>query len=690
MDLSARFAALEAGLSEPSIAPIPAAMEDRFAALMADTIPLNDDGNTKIGRPPKGKRALTNAEHQSAHRGRKLVERKRCIAVLDMETDPFNNVTREEIFPFLAVIYSDQFAPIIIWEEDNALFVDRLIREIEGLSDCYTIYAHNGGKFDYMFLVKRLRGKVKFKGRGIMSCRIGNHELRDSFHIIPERLANWKKDDFDYSQLAKGRRGHFRENTIRYCISDCRYLLQIVRKFVDEFGFKLSIGQAALSKLNEHYKVERLGELLDGKLRGVSTDRRDKERYGKSNGQGYFFGGRVACLAGQGHFIGPYKLFDVNSMYPYVMAYVLHPIGNNYSFVEGDAPTENTAFLKLRCNNNGVLVSKTADGETTTGVDHGIFYTTIHEYNTALELGLISDVEILRLINCDKFSSFPRFILPLYERRRETKSRLRDFHQLGITEKSDNSEYDDCKKDDMFGKFLLNNGYGKQCQNPRNYKEHAFTDVEGHPLDVQPGGTDGHGGWGWQAKFKNGSYAIWEKRPYTWNELAGEYVHDSKLRFYNVGCGASITGAARAILMRAIHGASDPIYCDTDSIICRNLSGVTFSDTELGAWKLEKEFEEVIIAGKKLYGAKVKGLPDGHKDRLVIKSKGTEGVTWAELHKMLEGAIIEKALKGPTLTRYDQQFYMRRNIRATARTREKLHGTKSGPTEASLLRVAAD
>ena len=79
-----------------------------------------------------------------------------------------------------------------------------------------------------------------------MAARIGKHELRDSYHIIPEKLANWKKDDFDYSKLARGNRKRFRDEIIRYCINDCAYLLDIVKSFVGTYGLKLSIGQAAI------------------------------------------------------------------------------------------------------------------------------------------------------------------------------------------------------------------------------------------------------------------------------------------------------------------------------------------------------------------------------------------------------------------------------------------------------------
>ena len=58
---------------------------------------------------------------------------------------------------------------MIIWEDHEEKFVDEVLSAIENLPGKYTVYAHNGGKFDYMFLLHRLRGFVSFKGRGLMA-----------------------------------------------------------------------------------------------------------------------------------------------------------------------------------------------------------------------------------------------------------------------------------------------------------------------------------------------------------------------------------------------------------------------------------------------------------------------------------------------------------------------------------------
>jgi len=141
---------------------------------------------------------MSAVERKRRQRGKAQRERAENIAILDMETDPFDAVEEMIIRPFLAVLYSDKFDTVVIWEENEDVFAEKVTAAIEKLPGKFTIYAHNGGRFDFLFLLHKMRGPVAFKGRGIMQAYIGAHELRDSFHIIPERLANWQKEKFDY------------------------------------------------------------------------------------------------------------------------------------------------------------------------------------------------------------------------------------------------------------------------------------------------------------------------------------------------------------------------------------------------------------------------------------------------------------------------------------------------------------
>src|SRR6202020_1341429 len=106
-------------------------------------------------------------------------------------------------------------------------------------------------------------------------------------------------------------------------------------------------------------------------------------------------------------------------------------------------------------------------------------------------------------------------------------------------------------------------------------------------------------------------------------------------RYNNVATAASITGAARAVLLEAIQNSVDPIYCDTDSLICKSLSGVQIHKSILGTWDLEAEFDRVIIAGKKTYACEVRGYPDGHDKRIKVRAKGGSGLKWPDFEAML-------------------------------------------------------
>lgn len=585
-----------------------------------DIIPL------RRGPRTIGDEVMSAAEYARRCRRKKSDEKIERVGVIDMETDPFNSETQATVKPFTACIYTDDFDPIVIWEENFESFVERLIYELERITTPYTFYAHNGGRFDYMFLLHRLRGYIKFKGRGIMVAKIGIHELRDSFHILPEKLAAWKKDNFDYSKMAKSVRAAFRAEIIAYMVSDCRYLLEIVKSFLKEFGFKITIGQAAMFELKKHYKPKCLSAPMDECLRN------------------YFYGGRVECLQGRGVFEGEFKIYDVNSMYPHVMNSYQHPIGNDYWF--GNQVTDNTIFLRVRCRNYGGLVGRDEDGNTTATIERGEFCTTIWEFRTALKHRLIEDIEIVKTLDCLERTDFSKFVGPLYARRELVKIQQEELKNAG---KENTTEFEELKKQNLFLKYILNNAYGKFAQNPRRFTECYITDPGERPPALEKGFPD-------FPIFAGELYDIWE-RP------------TPGIRFLNVGTAASITGAARSILLEAIQGARNPIYCDTDSLICEDLPGFELNQSKLGAWKLETKLDEVIIAGKKLYAYKVRGLADGHSKRITVRSKGSGGLTWADMVSIIDDQIIEKVAFGPTLTKTGEHFYMRRKIRATTARR---------------------
>jgi hypothetical protein len=566
--------------------------------------------------------------------------RKRCIAVLDMETDPFDDKTKSAIFPFVCELYSDQFGSIVIWEENVDRFITKVVAAIESLPDHYTIYAHNGGKFDYLFLISKIKGDVKFKGRSIMVAKIGNHELRDSLHILPEKLAAWKKDTFDYSKLKKENRHKFRKDILEYLHNDCVYLFDIVKSFIQEFGLKLSIGQAAFSELKKSYKVEHITEQSDDFLRR------------------YFFGGRVECLAGRGLFDtdyrgNNYKLYDVNSMYPSVMANFQHPIGKEYGWRRGEI-SDQTCFIDIRCKSNGCFVQRADDYDADVANGYGRFHTTIWEYDVAVRYGLVEDAEILGVVDFQRRSDFSKFVVPMYQRRQRVKA---DMAALRVLGKDTLPEFEELKKQDLFLKYLLNNAYGKFAQNPRRFKEFYYTETGCAPPKewmeflAEMNDDDRH-----KYSFpceRTDDFLVWSKP-------------SPGRRYNNVATAASITGAARAVLLEAIQNSVDPIYCDTDSLICKSLSGVDIHKSNLGSWDLEAEFDRVIIAGKKTYACEVRGYDEKDDRRYKLRAKGGSGLKWKDFEAMLRNETINNVNRAPTITKTGHQHYLLRRIKATA------------------------
>lgn len=536
------------------------------------------------------------------------------IAVLDFETDPFDPLNNVSVYPFCYVLYlgADK-SPITAWNNDYKLLVADLYRNIETLSGRYIIYAHNGGNFDYRYLLHLLRGKISLKGRAIMSAHIGKHELRDSMHIMPGKLRDVAgKDDFDYRKMQRTKREKYREQIFAYCLSDCKYLYDRLLGFHKHFGKPLTIGQAAMKELKSKYEFECLSDNTDQFMRK------------------WFQGGRVDCLR-YGVVKGAYNLLDVNSMYPAVMAKYSHPICRDF-FIDNKIG-KRTRFITLSCTNDGAFTSRTSTGGLTTRQIEGVFHTTIWEYEIARKYNKIKNVEILHTINFDACSDFSRFVEPLYAERFDIKRK--------IAEETDPQTRGRLEQQSYFTKLLLNNAYGKFAQNPRRFQDTIILDVNQTPKQ----------GEGYEPKYTTDDYAIWG-RP------TNEY------RFYNVACAASITGAARAVLFDALCCARDPLYCDTDSIICRDVVGdIPIDAYKLGSWKIEAPIDIYIGCGKKLYAyQRPDRTPPNHQ---VIKSKGMAGVSWSDMLAISRGQKIEKKMLGPTIGLDLSQNYITRQLQLT-------------------------
>lgn len=323
---------------------------------------------------------------------------------------------------------------------------------------------------------------------------------------------------------------------------------------------------------------------------------------------------------------GKWKVYDVNSMYPYVMKNFDHPCGGYYAnpknpsvSSEGDLLRfgNRPYFARVACLSHGALPVRTKSG---LDFPHtaGEFFACSHEIKAGLECGLIENLKILEAFVPGSWINFPEFVDNFYAEKVNGKK-----------------EGDKIKE--IFAKLMLNSAYGKFATDPTNFRDYFLSsDPEEWSELIDEG---------WVIHEIQGNSAILER------DLA-----DEELRFFDVAIAASITSAARATLMRGLHKARRPIYCDTDSIICESLE-MGHSATEIGAWKLEAEADTFAIAGKKLYAG---FLGD---ECVKLASKGVR-LEPAQVVDVCQGAVIEYRKDSPTFSLKNiSPKYLTRKIR---------------------------
>ena len=501
---------------------------------------------------------------------------EREVAVIDFETDPF-------LFGRVPA----PFACGVLWRGIYAEFWGpecwRAAAEyLHSIPVPLVVYAHNGGKFDFYFMWPVLENPVRLINNRIVSVHLGMHELRDSWAIMPFPLASYKKTKIDYRKFEVEQRECHKEEILRYLRDDCTDLKELVDAFVARFGFKLTIGGTAMSELERLHPQEHMEEAHDKRFRP------------------FYFGGRVQCFD-SGILKGKWKVYDVNSMYPAVMASFDHPIGVRYVRVDSPRLTDagwlagypgRMYFAEIEGIHNRALASRDAAGLRFTGSEGTDVYQVVsHELRAALESGAIEVTHV-------RYALIPRRV-----------QRFEQFVDTFTAEKRDAKKRGD-RINELFAKYTVNSAYGKFGQNPDNFKEYYIC-IRG--VNSSPGVE-------WNLEESAPGWTLWSRPT------------DEK-RFYDVAIAASITSAARAVLMRGLAGARRPIYCDTDSIICEGLRGVSIDDYSLGAWKLEAEGNRCAIAGKKLYAL----------------FNGREPVKWASKGTKLAPSEIERIAKGETV-----------------------------------------
>jgi DNA polymerase elongation subunit (family B) len=424
------------------------------------------------------------------------------------------------------------------------------------------IYAHNGGKFDFHFLLNHLPLDASHAlciGSRIVSLKFpAGYEFRDSYSLIPLPLSAWGKTEIDINKLKADRREKNKTEIIEYLKDDCKYLHQMLSVFFGKWGQKLTLAGTTFGVLKQKFGYE---------IPNMSA--KDDSRF-----RPHYFAGRVQHYT-IGRHVGNFTMLDINSAFPAAMTRA-HWFGSKYQKIQGKPKPEDhdQSFIICECVGGGALPLRADDGSVTFPVvGRHKFHCTGWEISAGLRCGVISELEYIYSFTPRRISDFSPFVDFFYKTKSEAKragDMATEFH----------------------AKLFLNSCYGRFALDIDKYR-----DVKFMPFYTPPIGEH------------------WEESWHDTERGLSVYERKSKLgprgrysKFYCICTAASITGWVRAFLFESMKKCREVLYCDTDSILASGVSKLKTGD-ELGEWKIEMECDIVWIGGKKIYVLHNKKFP---------------------------------------------------------------------------------
>lgn len=541
------------------------------------------------------------------------MSRAKQVLTCDCETDPFQHERVPK--PFLWGLYDGKVFAHFDNTSDfvNAVFNRRII-----------LYAHNGGKFDFMYLLKFVtETKAQIINGRIVSMMLGACELRDSFAAVPVGMGEIQKEAIEMWKLEENVRHLHKEEILFRNRTDCIYLYDLMKQYRQNAGTRTTIASNALSF------SKKIGIDM-----GRTTGHFDEEF------RQYYFGGRTQVFQPGTH--TDLSVIDIRSSYPFAMLHDHWTGSERHATTSLDrlSPEQiQRSMITIRCTSHGAFPIKTLGANGGLNFPHKFdeFKITGWEYIVAKEFNLIEDERIMSVTYAEKTINFSDYVKYWFD------------YKQSHPKKIDIINY-------TIGKIMMNSLYGKASQNPAKY----------HDYMIVPGGTDLDRENGWTLYTEYDEHEI-HRREALWKYKDMEdregIEWKSRNLFFNVATAASITGFARAHLLRAIHtiGIENVIYSDTDSIVCKSSVDLTKLDmtSAIGAWELETEHAPIgHFAGKKLYG--IRTLDGSTK----IASKGSK-LNFDQIARIVNGETITWENPAPSFKIDGSAKFVKRQIRST-------------------------
>lgn len=352
----------------------------------------------------------------------------RKIATLDIETDPFK--FGRVPLPFACGFYDGSHYHQT-WGDDC---INKMLEYLLQYQEPLSIYAHNGGKFDWVYFSHVLDGPIKMINTRLVQASILHHIARDSFAILPAPLRDYKKDHTDYSTFEYGVREKYKESISEYLRDDCVYLHELVSAFIENYGFNITIASCALKQLKTFYPLQKRGAIHDAEFRP------------------FYFGGRVQCFE-KGLIRAPLKLYDINSSYPNVMKNYQHPAG--VITETRKIPSRGVYFAEIVADSDGALPMRDKTGLHFPHAKAATFMACSHEIESGLKAGALRILKVNRCLTFSDSVNFGMFVDHF-------------FNLKILAEKNKDAAMR------LVYKLLLNNAYGKFAQNPENFYDYAL------------------------------------------------------------------------------------------------------------------------------------------------------------------------------------------------------------------------
>lgn len=493
-----------------------------------------------------------------------------------------------------------------------------------------TVFAHFGGKFDFLFLLKEAMRFEKCKvetlvprGSSILYFELQfttgkRYIFRDSSALLPFALKSItenfgvesKKKEWDHSKT----KGYSKELS-DYLFTDCKGLHESLEKFyswplIEKAGPAFTIAGQAMRVLRTY---------LEEELWGLNDKASDFCRNAYLGGRVEIF--RPFCKT------GPLYEYDVNSLYPYVMRENWFPVGNGFFTYEyqpkalGIYQAEAFAPETIDIPCLGIV----RENKFIFPVGHFEGHWTTTEIEYAKTQGY-------------KFKIKKGYVFP--EKRQLFKSFIDDLYNIRLTSPKNSVS-------EIIAKLLMNSSYGR---------------------------------FGMDLEKENISFSMNEgSKEYQLLKIGSKnvqlYKEPVRLKtFSHVGVAAFVTSYAR-LHMHRLFGSlgKDLFYTDTDSIFTTR---VLEHGKSLGALKLESEFENAVFLLPKTYYAK-----GSTKNKIAMKGfdkKKIQAFDYDDFHNALEGDLKRfKIVNEPKFATLKTALAQKKFVAMSKKSEKQLKATYS-------------